>query len=229
MGQPVGSAARTCLVAVGLARATGCDEATASDVYFASLLQHVGCTAYSHEASLLFADERRSNARRWRPTSHDRARWCGYLPSIVREAPAGQRLRTARAERPHRPAGPPARAAGRLRAMAKARQLDHDAVEAVLAAAADEGVKAIFDAFHQAFAGFTGHIHDQVAELDRVVTRKTFRGRHVGDFMGVSATGIDVHIDVIDIVRIADGQIVEHWNVVDQLGLMRQLGAPRGG
>ena len=29
-----------------------------------------------------------------------------------------------------------------------------------------DGVKALFDAFHRAFAGFTGHIHDQVAELD---------------------------------------------------------------
>src|SRR5215210_2777517 len=75
-----------------------------------------------------------------------------------------------------------------------------------------EGVKALFDAFHQAFAGFTGHIDDQVAELDKVVTRKTFRGKQVGDFMGVPATGNDVQIDVIDIVRIADGQIVEHWN-----------------
>jgi predicted SnoaL-like aldol condensation-catalyzing enzyme len=33
-----------------------------------------------------------------------------------------------------------------------------------------------------------------------------------------------VAIAVIDIVRITDGQVVEHWNVVDQLGLMRQLG-----
>jgi predicted ester cyclase len=88
-----------------------------------------------------------------------------------------------------------------------------------------EGVKSLFDAFHAAFAGFTARIDDQVAEQDKVVTRKTFRGRHAGDFMGMAPTGKDVHIDVIDIVRIADGQIVEHWNVVDQLGLLRQLGS----
>jgi len=57
------------------------------------------------------------------------------------------------------------------------------------------------------------------------VTSKSFHGRHVDDFMGIPATGKNVKIDVIDIVRIADSQIVEHWNVVDQLGLMRQLGA----
>jgi predicted ester cyclase len=30
---------------------------------------------------------------------------------------------------------------------------------------------------------------------------------------------------VIDILRLRDGQFVDHWNVVDALGLMRQLGA----
>jgi predicted ester cyclase len=91
-----------------------------------------------------------------------------------------------------------------------------------------EGVKVLFDAFHQAFAGFTAQIDDQVAEQDKVVTRKSFVGRHVGDFMGLAATGKEVRINVIDIVRMADGQIVEHWNVVDELGLLRQLDALPG-
>jgi hypothetical protein len=34
----------------------------------------------------------------------------------------------------------------------------------------------------------------------------------------------DVAINLIDILRLADGQMVEHWNVVDWLGLMQQLG-----
>lgn len=57
------------------------------------------------------------------------------------------------------------------------------------------------------------------------MTRKSFTGRQEGDFMGIAPTGKAVRIDVIDIVRIANRQIVEHWNVVDQLGLLRQLGA----
>jgi steroid delta-isomerase-like uncharacterized protein len=90
-----------------------------------------------------------------------------------------------------------------------------------------EGVKALFDNFHTAFAEFTAEIHDQIAEQDKVVSRKSFHGRHEADFMGVAPTGKTVQIDLIDIVRIADGRIVEHWNVVDQLGLLRQLGAFR--
>ena len=43
--------------------------------------------------------------------------------------------------------------------------------------------------------------------------------------MGIPPTGREVEILVIDIVRVEDGRIVEHWNVVDRLGLLQQLGA----
>jgi predicted ester cyclase len=56
-------------------------------------------------------------------------------------------------------------------------------------------------------------IHDQVAEGARVTSRKTIRGRHTGTLLGVAATGREVAIDVIDIVRIADGRYAEHWGV----------------
>jgi HD-GYP domain-containing protein (c-di-GMP phosphodiesterase class II) len=96
MGQPVGSAARACVIAVALARRAGCDERTVSDVFFVALLQHVGCTAYAHEASLLFADDL-SIKRASLATDFSRPRdvLLGYLPTVVREAPAGTKLRTA--------------------------------------------------------------------------------------------------------------------------------------
>jgi predicted SnoaL-like aldol condensation-catalyzing enzyme len=33
-----------------------------------------------------------------------------------------------------------------------------------------------------------------------------------------------VSLEVIDIVRIVDGKIAEHWNTVDRMGLLQQLG-----
>ena len=57
MGLPIGEAARTAIVAVNLARGAGCPEPEVSDVFFAALLQHIGCTAYAHEVTELFADE----------------------------------------------------------------------------------------------------------------------------------------------------------------------------
>jgi steroid delta-isomerase-like uncharacterized protein len=91
-------------------------------------------------------------------------------------------------------------------------------------AAGAEGVRQQFDAFRAAFPDFKATIHDQIAEGDKVVTRKVFHGTHQGELMGIPPTGREVEIEVIDIVRIEDGRIVEHWNVVDRLGLLQQLG-----
>jgi predicted ester cyclase len=56
-------------------------------------------------------------------------------------------------------------------------------------------------------------IHDQIAEGDKVTTRKTIRGVLTGTLLGVPATGRDVAISVIDIVRVHDGRYAEHWGL----------------
>ena len=47
-------------------------------------------------------------------------------------------------------------------------------------------------------------IHDQIAEGDKVTTRKTVSGLHHGSLLGIEATGRAVSIDVIDIVRVSN-------------------------
>ena len=88
-----------------------------------------------------------------------------------------------------------------------------------------EGVKMQFAMFFSAFPDLHVVIHNQVAEGDRVVTRKTFHGTHQGDLFGVPPTDRSVAFDVIDILCVQEGKITGHWNVVDQLGLMQQIGA----
>lgn len=56
-------------------------------------------------------------------------------------------------------------------------------------------------------------IHDQLAEGDKVSTRKTITGVHTGALMGVPPTGKPVAIDVIDIVRVNEGRYAEHWGI----------------
>jgi len=63
-----------------------------------------------------------------------------------------------------------------------------------------------------ALADLRVEIHDQLVDGDKVTTRKTI-GRHTGTLMGVAATGRDVAIDAIDIVRVQDGRYAEHWGV----------------
>ena len=87
-----------------------------------------------------------------------------------------------------------------------------------------EGVKQLTLLFRTAFPNGRMIIEDMIAEGDRVATRKTFRGTHQGAFMGLPPTGKPVEIGLIDIVRVVDGRVVEHWNAVDNLGLLQQLG-----
>lgn len=63
-----------------------------------------------------------------------------------------------------------------------------------------------------AIAGLKVTIHDQVAEGDKVTTRKSISGTHAGPLLGVAATGQPIHI-VIDIVRVEGGRYAEHWGV----------------
>jgi steroid delta-isomerase-like uncharacterized protein len=93
-----------------------------------------------------------------------------------------------------------------------------------------EGFKKFFSGMLAAFPDIKAVIHDQVAEGDKVVTHKTFHGTHKGEFRGIPPTGKKASVDVIDIFRIADGKMVEHWAVIDWMGLMQQLGVvPKSG
>ncbi len=75
----------------------------------------------------------------------------------------------------------------------------------------------------QAFPDAQQVIEDEIAEGDMVVSRKTFRGTHRGDFIGIPATGKSVAILAIEMFRVVNGKLVEHWGVGDLSSLVQQL------
>lgn len=87
-----------------------------------------------------------------------------------------------------------------------------------------KGVLDFFQIMWQAFPDMTVEIFDQVAEGDTVTTRKAFHGTHQGNFMGIAATNKQVQINVMDVIRLENQRFIEHWGLVDQMGLMQQLG-----
>lgn len=91
-----------------------------------------------------------------------------------------------------------------------------------------EGVKALTTMLRSAFPDFKAKIEDILAEKDKVVIRMTWSGTQKGEFMGVPATGRRVSFGVIDIIRIANGKLVEHWGQMDSMSMMQQLGAIPG-
>jgi steroid delta-isomerase-like uncharacterized protein len=100
--------------------------------------------------------------------------------------------------------------------------VDHTAPPGVPPTA--EGNKVFLTMLRAAFPDLHATIEDQVAEGDRVVQRVTTHGTMSGDFQGMPASGKEATWSGIHIIRFADGKAVEHWGVVDQLGMLAQLG-----
>ena len=63
-----------------------------------------------------------------------------------------------------------------------------------------------------------------IAVGDQVVTKKTFHGTHTAEFGGIPPSGKEVTLQYVDIMRVRDGLITEHWLLMDQLRFMQQLG-----
>ena len=88
-----------------------------------------------------------------------------------------------------------------------------------------EGIKQFVSALHTAFPDIRMTADDLIAEDDKVIIRATMSGTHNGNLVGIPPTGKKVNIMVISILRLAEGKIIERWNVSDEFGLLQQLGA----
>ena len=66
-------------------------------------------------------------------------------------------------------------------------------------------------------------IEDAVERGDTIWVRVRARGTATGPFFG-PPSGRPIDITVVDIARIVDGRIVEHWGVPDRFALLAQTG-----
>ena len=85
------------------------------------------------------------------------------------------------------------------------------------------GVINLFRMLRSSFSGLQAEIEDQIAEGDKVTTRKTFYGTHTGEFFGVPSTNRPIQLGVIDILQVENGKFTDHWCQVDFAGLMQQI------
>jgi steroid delta-isomerase-like uncharacterized protein len=87
-----------------------------------------------------------------------------------------------------------------------------------------EGVRKLYTYLREAFPDFHAEIHWQLADGDRVTTFKTYYGTHEGTFLGVPSTGRAIHFETVDVMRVQNGRITDHWGVGNLLSLMQQIG-----
>jgi predicted ester cyclase len=80
-------------------------------------------------------------------------------------------------------------------------------------------VAALLAAFRPTFT-----LHQVIGEGDTVVAYWTNTGTHQGEFMGIRPSGRTLTISGVDIHRLRDGRMAEHWHVVEELQMLQQLG-----
>ena len=81
-----------------------------------------------------------------------------------------------------------------------------------------------------AFPDVKATVEDLLADGDKVVALVRYRGTQQGAFRAISPTGKPITVMGINIFRIVNGKMVEHWGLADRLSALQQLGVvpPQG-
>lgn len=84
--------------------------------------------------------------------------------------------------------------------------------------------KAYYQNYLTGFSHVTFTITDVFGQGDKIVKHWNFKGQHTGDFFGIPATGREVNIDGVTLVKMKNGKIAQEQDFMDNLEFMQQLG-----
>ncbi len=87
-----------------------------------------------------------------------------------------------------------------------------------------EGLKKAILSLTNAFSNLSYELVRHAVNEDIVWVHYKCSGEHTASFMGHAPTGKKFTIDVMDVARIENGKIIEHWGVPDRFALLMQLG-----
>jgi len=86
------------------------------------------------------------------------------------------------------------------------------------------GLKQLIVNLRAAFPDLYCTIEDEIEGQNKLAALWTLRGTHKRSFLGNQASGRLVEVQGIIFARIREGQIVEHWILIDQMIMLQQLG-----
>lgn len=87
-----------------------------------------------------------------------------------------------------------------------------------------DGARQLITLLKRGFPDFSSQIELMAAEEDRVAVRCVHRGTHLGDFLGVPATGKPVVVTATGIFTVKDGKLTQNQVIFDAYGLLQQIG-----
>ena len=91
-----------------------------------------------------------------------------------------------------------------------------------------DGLQGLLTEYHRGFPDLELVIDDMFGAGDRVATAFTFNGTHLGEMMGVPATGRRVSVHGTIHSRVEGGRLVEEWELLDLASMYQQLGLADG-
>lgn len=87
-----------------------------------------------------------------------------------------------------------------------------------------EEYKQVYQVFLSAFHDTHIEVEELIAEGDKVMSRVSLSGIHGGELEGMRPTGKPFTVRAFTVFRLVDGRIAEEWEILNELGLMQQLG-----
>jgi steroid delta-isomerase-like uncharacterized protein len=87
-----------------------------------------------------------------------------------------------------------------------------------------EGLKQLIALFRSAFPDLHCIVEDEISAGDKVAAHWTLRGTHTGLFLGNRPTNRPIVIQGMIFAHTENGQIAEGWTLLDQIGMLQQLG-----
>ena len=88
------------------------------------------------------------------------------------------------------------------------------------------GIAAQIENYRQIFARWPDRVmrvDDRIFGDGKLVARNTFTATHSQTVLGIAPTGRKISYRAIDIWRVAEGKLAEHWDIVDFAELEKQL------
>jgi steroid delta-isomerase-like uncharacterized protein len=86
------------------------------------------------------------------------------------------------------------------------------------------GLKQLIASFRLAFPDLHCTIEDEIGEGNKFAALWTLRGTNKGPFLGNQPTGRKIVAKGITFARTENGRIIENWILIDQMGMLQQLG-----
>lgn len=87
-----------------------------------------------------------------------------------------------------------------------------------------KGLYPIVQSIRKGFPDLHYDIKDLVITDEKVVARVIMTGTLLGELWGIKPNGKRIEVNQINIERIENGMIKEHWRVTEELLMMKQLG-----